>query len=359
VNIRVYGPSRAYSSFRAITRGYIEGFEANDVRVDHFPTDSDLGESDIPGGSGAEVGILFGSPNFASVMSMHAMHKRRLVMIAPNSNVIPPSIIRDVISADAEFVSPSEWGASVIRRTLEVSVMPEERPAVSVLRHGVGKAFNPVMLTPPSRIDPQAPFLALHITSTAGSRKSTYETAVAFAAMCHSGDLPKGSSLTIYADPVSGTHWRNKIGQDPRMEGRVTVTTAKNTPWADMGAFYRCFDAVIQPSRAEGFGLCGLEALCVGVPAIVTECTGHSEWVHHCPAAVTVRHGEVSDMGEDGDGAEAPYVDPHEIAEAIAYTYTDRNFLRALAYDNARKLYSEWNWGAVVAPWLDSVQKGL
>ena len=43
--------------------------------------------------------------------------------------------------------------------------------------------------------------------------------------------------------------------------------------------FYSCFDVIVQPSRVEGFGLCPLEALCCGVPAVVTTGTGHLAWL--------------------------------------------------------------------------------
>ncbi len=349
ISIRVYGPSRAYSSFRAITRGYVRGFVENGCPVHHYPTDTDLDESDPPLGSGADIGIAFGFPRMAGLMSMHASHKRRFVMVAPNSNVIPAHMIRVIMEAKSDILTPSTWGAAMIRGVLEQVVLEEERPDVMVLPHGVGPEFYPSSKLPPRKAS-QAPFTALHITSTASSRKSTYETAYAFHRLCAAGDLPNGSLLTVSADIASLPHWQSRLKD---LHG-VEVAAGKNKPWGDMASYYRSFDAVVQPSRAEGFGLTPLESMCSGVPSVATACTGHLEWADPDTALglVIVPNGDIADMSEDGEGAEAPEVRWFRIGEAIHFAYEQRNFLMEAAWASAPRLYEMWSWENVVKQWL-------
>jgi len=88
-------------------------------------------------------------------------------MLAPNSSWLPEAIRMLGRPADTAaglvtgFVSPSAWGAEVIRR--HVPDMP-----VSVYRHGISPAvFRP---TAPQRGTGDA-FRVLHMTSTAFERK--------------------------------------------------------------------------------------------------------------------------------------------------------------------------------------------
>lgn len=54
----------------------------------------------------------------------------------------------------------------------------------------------------------------------------------------------------------------------------------------EMANLYRSVDAVVQPSRGEGFGLPALEALACGTPVAATAVSGHSEFVEQMGGVV-------------------------------------------------------------------------
>jgi len=54
----------------------------------------------------------------------------------------------------------------------------------------------------------------------------------------------------------------------------------------DMPHFYRSVDCVISPTRGEGFGLVPLEAMAVGVPVIVTNYSGCTEYANEDTATL-------------------------------------------------------------------------
>src|SRR5581483_11549090 len=64
------------------------------------------------------------------------------------------------------------------------------------------------------------------------------------------------------------------LAADPRIR-----VVAGFWPHADLLALLRSFDAFVLPSRAEGFGLCGLEAMATGLPTIATDWSGPADYL--------------------------------------------------------------------------------
>jgi hypothetical protein len=360
LRIRVYGPSRNMSSFRAITRGYLAGFREAGADVDFCPTDDSLDETS-PGGSSAPVGVLFGLTNMAHMMR-HSLHKRRFVMIAPNSTAVPASVIAPAVALRCEVLSPSSWGKRVLENVLAWNVEEDKRPAVSILRHGVGDAFDPEKLAPGR--DPGDSLRALHITSTVSSRKATLETAQAFHDAAEDGKLGRRPELVVESDPLSYMVWHD-VFERRGLFKHVRVIGHRSVPWEQMGAHYREFDCVVQPSRSEGFGLCPLEAMCAGVPVIATPWTGHEEYVlgrFEAPGLnglEAVQTGEPDFIEGEGDGAEAPTVESREIKHAFARMFARLEAHRDAALRLAPDMYARWRWKRVCADWLGKIEREL
>ena len=75
---------------------------------------------------------------------------------------------------------------------------------------------------------------------------------------------------------------------------------------AALSEFYRSLDVFVFPSRKEGLGIAGIEAMASGVPVVSTRCGGTEDFVR------------------DGETGWLVNEDPAEMADAIASIYTKR-----------------------------------
>jgi glycosyltransferase involved in cell wall biosynthesis len=117
------------------------------------------------------------------------------------------------------------------------------------------------------------------------------------------------------------SHVRALIGASA-LRDRVTLLVDTFTPH-EMPDVYRACDCVLLPSRAEGFGLVGIEALASGIPLVASESSGINEYLTH----------EVTGLAVDCDSS-------IEIATAVARLIDDSR-LRMLLSQNGRSLVEE------------------
>lgn len=134
---------------------------------------------------------------------------------------------------------------------------------------------------------------------------------------------------------------------DPRA-ARADVrieTHEKALPPAEMARTIAQYDAVIQPSRAEGFGLVPLEARALGVPVIVTHCTGHAMHAEASDCIVNT-YGALKSIAVQGmPNGRAPTVLCKEIQKAIEHYLQDRQRFESAAMELAEAGYARrWSW---------------
>jgi len=278
------------------------------------------------------------------VMVGRGEHKHRLLMIAANSSWLPEVMMRRAVKMCTGFVAPSLWSANVIR------YYAEELP-VLVYHHGVDPAFKPDESgeIPPGR------FRAVHLASTHMQRKGTEELIHAWALARQRRAIPKDALLRLVVDGPRG-YFNETIGEACRgdIEAAESYQLAQrlDLKLEDMAALYRDHHLVVQPSRAEGFGLCPLEARACGVPIVATLCTGHGSHVlAGDPGVIVVSHGPESEI-DDGPGALAPTISEHTIADALGKAYSNYSELFAGAQQAAPTIHEEWNWGSVTSLFL-------
>jgi glycosyltransferase involved in cell wall biosynthesis len=209
-------------------------------------------------------------------------------------------------------------------------------------------------------------FSALHLSSSRGQRKGTTELTAAWHRCVEAGWLPPGARLHIILDGERAARCEERNG--------VVVTGRINASEEEMSVLYQRHHVVVQPSRAEGFGLVPLEALASGVPVVATSCTGHAEYVDAVrsaarddlprysavspPGVVAVPTGELGPI-DDGPGALAPSVDADAIAEALRLAYSDKDRLRREAAENARAIYLNWSWEATTRRFLEGFRRAV
>lgn len=342
--IRLYGVAKGNASWARVTAGIRGALEKVGCLAGFYDLEKvDVYDDDaMEEGWDAPVGICIGPPTAASVMNGRGAHRQRLVMIATNSTWLPEGVMEIARRNVTGFIGTSAWASEIIAGYadgLPVYTWP----------HGVDEHFRPL------NIVPDGEFFVLHLASTHLQRKSTHELIAGWATAMADKALPEKAELHLVVDGPRG-YFLDAIHEASK--GRLTIADSYNLgarldlAVEDMRDFYSRFHFVCQPSRAEGFGLCPIEARACGIPVIATACTGHAEHLGPGqPGVVLVPYTEDSWI-DDGPGARAPFVIPEDIAAAFIYAYEHRDVLRKEAREHAEVVRSDWSWEAVTRDFL-------
>jgi len=347
-SFRVYHSSQFVGSFNTLAQGYRRAFDQLGVKAAFLnvttPPDEDGFDAS---GSDYDVGLYLGHPTHLSLMAHHNRHKERLIMIAPNGNGVPKHVVEDCRKFGVKPISPSAWGAGVLANEFGLD-------EVDVARHGVylpvGNASNEERLERARRIVAgQSPLRVLHVTSTASDRKGTLSMLREFEEI-----NTKSIKLTIRCDMSVRQDITYAVERlAPRFKDAVRIDSnpvPNDGSWHD---YLRSFDLVLQPSRAEGFGLVPLEAAAAGVPVVMTNVTGHREFsedIIYCQ--VDVEDGIDDTRTIDGEEFGGCELVPGAIPGAVLMS---ADYLGDLCLDaeKARVAVAEnWSWKNVVERWL-------
>jgi glycosyltransferase involved in cell wall biosynthesis len=140
--------------------------------------------------------------------------------------------------------------------------------------------------------------------------------------------------------------------------GNRLLITSKDTCYRDedINILNNCGDVGVSCAEGEGFGLCTFEQMAVGVPQIVPEINGYTEYCdqdnsimikpkirYYVPQAYNVVTGE------------AQMVDPEDVAKAMEKYAFDEN-LRKLHGKLGREKISEYTWENCCAPLIKRLQ---
>ena len=366
---RIYGPSHGTSSFRAVTRGFLEGLHGLGREAWLYPTDLFSDEERETRGGKATVGIWCGFPAGIGALAL-ALHRHKFVMVAPNSTITPPFLFDKIRRAGAEILTPSGWGRGVIEAQTGVRPM--------VVPHGVlGEFRRSDSLYANVPLPSRRGFgrSVLHITSTTGDRKGTLELVRAWMILRDRGAVKDGDSLTIACDDAGFVHLARSMAPE-FYEAGVGLRVARAAP-GTMRAFYRSFDLVVQPSRAEGFGMAPLEALAAGVPAVASRGTGHDEWAYPGIPRCTVGLGprdEYHMIGvpeltvlpiatgslapiDDYEGSEAPSITALSIAEALRVAFEQLPDLQDRAEARQESVFRSWSWPRAIRAFVEHIER--
>ena len=189
------------------------------------------------------------------------------------SSILPETWITGLNVFDHIFV-PSGFVSGALRGSAKG--YHETIPDITVAMHGIDDVF---IDTPYTKFKRQEPAKFLHITGARDfpDRKGSIDLINAM------GKLDIGATLTIRTMPLSDNHIlvRKANLVNTLLKRKVINFDYSTEPMTaeETYAYYRKgWTALVQPSRAEAFGLCPVEALCCGLPVIATECSGHSAW---------------------------------------------------------------------------------
>jgi glycosyltransferase involved in cell wall biosynthesis len=146
------------------------------------------------------------------------------------------------------------------------------------------------------------------------------------------------------------------------MFGNRLMITSKDTCYRDedINLLYNCGDVGVSCAEGEGFGLCTFEQMSIGVPQIVPEINGYTEYCNEnyslmikpsLRCYIPLAHHSVS--------GEAQLVDPEVVSKAMERYVFDEN-LRKLHGRLGKEKVSEYTWekaAAVLVKRLKSLQE--
>jgi glycosyltransferase involved in cell wall biosynthesis len=346
MSARLYGHSLGESSFVQVTRGFQAALEAKGIFAGFVAIDnlSVYDEEPAPGAI-APVSFNTGAPAGVAIAKALGAHDQRWLMLAPNSDKVPAQMLEWFPKEVTGLLTPSEWGKEMVQNGLRHAHWKDVLPVV-VCPHGVTDAMRP----PATPLAAEG-FRCLHMTSTLAERKGTEALIRAWKRFVEGSG--EGCSLTIVCDPVG----RGTVLDMVRRLGATSVVIETAWRWTPelLAAFYATFHCVVQPSRAEGFGLVPLEAAACGVVVAATYCTGHTEHLGDEADGVVRIKTRPDAAIDDYPGARAPGVEADDVLEALHLARTNWGVLSANAWRRAPEIAREWSWANKTGSVLENI----
>ncbi len=341
MSVQIYGQVHDYSSFPLITREVCK-FLRKRAQLSFWPANAVFDKVDAPWAqvldNSAQIGVYIGYPSAG--LNWLINHPKKWIFTVCETDAIPTEWVEVLRRMDRIFV-PSQFCKDVFDRY--------NVGKVTVIRHGIGLAATSLDL---NRVKSWQNYRALHVSGAASfpQRKGTPQLLVAwkrFVEQCPTAVL----TLKMRTNPGI-----LKVIADLGLQNNVEIDDSPTLSQYQMVDYIAGFDFVIQPSRGEGFGLCGLESKFAGVPIIITPVTGHEEYLT-VGVDTLIRTGMNTQLVTQGnDMGTAPEVRSADIFEAIIDCVghlTERtNLTREWARDNRFK----WLWQNVLRP-LDGMLK--
>lgn len=351
MTFRLYSRTLGHSSHVQVSRGFRESLVALDALSGEYQLDIEpLPEEPPRAGAAAQSCVWTGPLVYFETMRQAGRHRRRYVMVAPNSNRIPPNILRALEAEATDLLAPSSWAQGVLQELtdkLPVHLVPHGvHPEMVVHRHEQGIIVDAYG---------SGTFAVGHFSTSERQRKGTSELVQAWGLLRARKAIPESSVLVLVLDLLA----KNQLilEYDGEVPDGVSLVDRMHLSARNMNLLLHRFHLICQPSRGEAFGMIPLESLASGTPIAATACTGHSEYLSQGhPGAVVIDHGAYGSI-DDFEGAVAPTVSPDAIAAALERAYKDWSALKQQAVDNAPAIQERWAWGTVLRPWIEQVNK--
>jgi len=348
--IRLYGTTRENGSFARVTEGMRTALDLAGELAGFVPVDAYDQESEYPGWD-AETAVYVGRQAAVGLMTTIGDHRRRYVLLPPNSTWVPEDLLVHVAKHATHLLAPSPWAEATLKPYALTHGLK-----TSLWLHGIDTfAFGPSESAAAELLNTyhSGSFAVLHLTSTEAERKGTRELVRGWIEAVRTGGLGERPKLFIVGNPYEGGRLRTEVERLAADFPATVVWGSRGggmTP-LDAARAYQIHHVVCQPSRAEGFGLVPLEALACGVPIVATDCAGHGAYVRSGQGILVVESGELGPI-DDGPGALAPTVSPDVICGALLLAHQHWPTLMRGAQRAAGLVRAKWSWKTVTEDWL-------
>lgn len=357
---RLYGRVQGQSSLAVVTEGFRSVLEAQGVLAGVCPVDIiEVPEEETHAGASARHGVYTGHLGRLSMMFTRGLHQHYWIMLAPNSNRLPPDLVHLISGYAAttrrvHLMAPSAWASKIVE-----AHFPGQGPCFTA-PHGVDTArykVNAARAEQMRKGSGYGEFRVLHFSTSAQSRKGTVELVQAWKLLeSQAGWDPARATLLCVMDrPAQETLMARLFEEDLTLPSTVRIIPRADLTPEQMAQNLAWSHVVCQPSRGEAFGLIPLEALCCGVPVVATYCTGHSEYLGiggeamGCELITTDTDGPLDDL----PGSVGPRLTPEEIARALKTARQTWGSLQDEALKYAPDWQRLWSWKEKLAPFVE------
>jgi spore maturation protein CgeB len=132
--------------------------------------------------------------------------------------------------------------------------------------------------------------------------------------------------------------------------GNRLLITSKDTCYRDedINLLYNCGDVGVSCADGEGFGLCTFEQMSLGIPQIVPEIQGYTEYCledNSLRVKPKIRH--YLALSQNAVTGEAHMVDPEDVAKAME-TYVFQDEIRMLHGKRGKEKVLTYTWDTVI-----------
>lgn len=304
MKVALYGVLGRVGSWRTVTIGMGRALRHHGVWISTRSPAEGLfvGSEETP-----DLAVVVGS--YEAVRAARFQCPKVAWMLAPNAEQLPVDFVERVKEQRLVdcILAPSRWARSVLEQAFGPDQLIVEWP------HGCSD--EPVQASERQLVDKELAdgraFRVVHVTTSERQRKGTAELVRAWRSLHEADKLPPNARLMVVGNSAFWGHYRRlalELGCGFNLSSGLSGSELRDV----IGGAH----LVVQPSRAEGFGLVPLEARCMGVPVAATVCTGHMQHAVAGLSWIPIEHGPSAPI-DDHEGATAPSVDPQAIASAI------------------------------------------
>jgi glycosyltransferase involved in cell wall biosynthesis len=353
---RLYGRVQGHGSLAVVTDGFRSVLDEEGLLAGICPLDvAEAPEEESHAGASARHGIFTGPLGQVGDLFKRGLHQHYWIMLAPNSNRLPPDLVRLITGYAERFprqvhlMAPSAWAADVVSKHFDGHYVG----VVHSVPHGVSAEYHYRQdLSSETResFERGDPFRVMHFSTSAQRRKGTVELIQAWIALSW-----EDARLLCVMDrqaqlSLMDTLWELNI----RLPESVRIADRADLPAVAMAKNLQRAHLVCQPSRGEAFGLIPLEALCSGVPVAVTACTGHMEYLGSgiSTTAEIIRTGELEPL-DDLPGSVAPSLAPRDIAHSIMRVRMAWLAFQSEAVEASPLWRNNWSWKVSLGPFVE------
>ncbi len=350
--VRLYGRELTQSSQSVVTAGFKAAFEEAGILAGVYGVDTQhlAAEEDLELSSGVQAphAVYTGPLDRLEEMFTWGKHEHYWVMLAPNSDRLPGSLVERLKKYQEDFgerfhlMTPSSWASDNVAKLFH-------RTPVLTVPHGVSPEYRPhpeISDDTRKRLE-RGEFRVVHFSTSAQARKGTFELIQAWMSLRAYPDERFDQALLLCVlDYPAKIALRERLADEGiSIDSSVVMESRADLKPEHMARLLASASLVCQPSRGEAFGLVPLQALCVGAPVAATICTGHSEYLSRstdglCP----IDTGPLAPL-DDLPGSVAPRLNPEDIRSALSLVRNSAfHELQTEALSIAAERGKKWSW---------------
>lgn len=344
--IQVYGQIHNFGSFANVTCAIVEELKRQhrDVGVYGIGTlSAQHSRLPIAFSNSAAVGLYVGYPEGGP--GWLAGHRTTVMVTVCETDRVPQSWVQACNAVDLVVV-PSLWCKAAFERS------GVKKPVLAV-PHGVHHTITSMQHLPYERR--RTTFLHVSGALSFPARKGTSALLLAFKHFVErEPDLRHDYHLVLKMPKTPGVM---KAIEEVELTEQVDVLSNDEYSSIEMARLLMGVDCVVQPSRAEGFGIVPLEARCLGTPTIMTSVTGHA--MHFVPGVDTeVAVGAQTPLETQANPVgSAPSLTVEAIVDALESFDAHKVERKQRTVEWARRNARLWTWPEVLKPLVEFLRE--